>query len=90
MIPHIVIKRHDVGLYEWIVVYGNEEFDGEAGESSISECLISGIGSIPESVTLVEISYRGIHMGTFHVVEVRENTEGVAERIVETYGALVN
>jgi hypothetical protein len=89
-IPHIVVKRHDVSLYEWQVLYGQEKVDGDAGESSISECLTSGIGSIPESETLVEVSYRGIHMGTFAVQGVQEYPEEVAERIVDLYAKVIN
>jgi len=34
-IPHIAIERHDVGLYEWLTLYGQEKLDGDVGESSI-------------------------------------------------------
>jgi hypothetical protein len=86
-LPCIVIQRHDASLYEWSVVYDQERVDGEAGDSSITECLVCAVGSLPEGQQLAEIKYRGIHMGTFHVDELAEATEGVAERISAAYGA---
>lgn len=90
MTPLISIDRHKAGLYEWKTIWGAEEFDGEIGDNSIQGCLIDAIDRMPESQKLVEISYRGIHMGTFHAVEVRELTEDVAERIVASYAAFID
>ncbi|WP_211467618.1 hypothetical protein [Collimonas silvisoli] len=86
--PHIVIQRHDVGLYEWLVLYGQDKIDGEAGDTSITECLVSALGVIPEDEKLAEITYRGIHMGTFHILQIQEYAEGVSERIVDFYAEL--
>jgi hypothetical protein len=88
--PHIVIQRHGVGLYEWLVLYGQEKIDGEAGDASITECLISALGAIPEDETLAEITYRGIHMGTFHILQIQDYTETVSERIVDFYAELAD
>lgn len=90
ILPCIVIQRHDIGLYEWSIVYDNEKVDGEAGDSSITECLISAVGCLPDQEHLAEVKYRGIHMGSYSKVELVELTEAVADRIVESYVALVH
>ncbi|MQR02367.1 hypothetical protein [Glaciimonas soli] len=87
--PHIVIHRHDVGLYEWSLQFGQEEINRETGDASIAECLIDAIGTFPESEKLVQITYRGVHMGTFHTSEIHEHSAGVAGRIVASYAELV-
>jgi hypothetical protein len=87
--PHISIQRHEVGLYEWSLLYGNEKFDGEAGDSNIEACLSSAISSIPDTERLVEISYRGIHMGTFQTAAVLEKFQDTTKRIVEAYATLI-
>jgi hypothetical protein len=86
--PRIIIKRHEVGVYEWLIAYGNEKVAGEIGNTSITECLVDGADSLPEDVGLVEIEYRGVHMGTYPRVRVREFADDVADIIVESYGAL--
>lgn len=88
--PLISIKRHQAGLYEWKTLWGQEELDGDIGDNSIQGCLSDAIARMPETQKLVEINYRGIHMGTFHAVEVRELTEDVAERIASNYGAFID
>ena len=75
-------------MYEWCIVYDNEKMDGNAGDSSITECLICAVGSLPDHERLAEVKYRGIHMGSYSKVELVELTEVVADSIVESYGAL--
>lgn len=87
-IPCIIIRRHDISLYEWFLVYNNEKVDSEAIDSSIFECLASAAASLPEDVILAEVQYRGLHMGTFSKFDLIEFPEAVASRIVELYGAL--
>jgi hypothetical protein len=86
--PCIDIQRHDIGLYEWRIMYGNEKVDGDIGDSSITECLINAVGCLSDQVHILEVNYRGIHMGTFSNVELVKFTEAVAGRIVESYAAL--
>lgn len=85
----ISLTRHKSGLYEWQRSYDHEVVDGDVGDNSITGCLSSGVSGLPDSDTLVEISYRGVHMGTFPVDRVREFPEDVADQISETYGVLV-
>lgn len=37
---------------------------------------------------MVEVRYRGLHMGTFEVMELEHCTEDVAGRIAAAHGAL--
>lgn len=85
-IPCIVIRRHTAGLYEWATCYQDERVDGDIGDASIAGCLSSAVSAVAEPNGLVEIRYRGVHMGTFSRTRVLEDPEGIAEQIVNTYG----
>ena len=87
--PHIFIQQHDSGLYEWHALYHQEEIDSEAGDTSITGCLISALGAIPENEKLAEITYDGIHMGTFPKTQIEKYTEGVSARIVTMHFELI-
>lgn len=87
-IPRIIIKRHDVGFYEWLIAYDNEKVTGDIGNTSITECLVDAADSLPEDVGLAEIQYRGVHMGTYPRIRIREFADDVADIIVESYGVL--
>jgi hypothetical protein len=65
-----------------------EQFDNDIGDTSIFECLSSAIRCLPDDLRLVEVLYRGLHMGTFDVLELEHCTEAVADRIAAKYGAL--
>jgi hypothetical protein len=67
-----------------------EQFDNEVGDTCISDCLSSAAHSIPNEIRLVEVRYRGLHMGTFEVLELEHCTEKVAGRIAATHGALTH
>ena len=88
-LPCIDIQRHDVGIYGWTILYGSEYACSDNGDSSIVDCLASAAGSLPENERLVEIRYSGIHMGTFVKVQLINLPEGVADRIIESYGTLI-
>jgi hypothetical protein len=87
--PKITIIRHKAGLYEWQTSFDHEVIDSDVGDNSIIGCLDSAANSIPDSQSLVEISYRGVHMGTYNIETVRECSGDIADRITEMYGALV-
>jgi len=87
--PCIVIQRHDVGLYEWTIFYGNMAALGEAGDNSIQDCLRDAALSLPEAEQAAEVRYRGVSMGTFKKVELTKCPSEVADYISEAYGALM-
>lgn len=88
--PCIVITRHRPGFYEWSVTIDHEQFDNEVGDTSISDCLSSATRAIPDDIRLVEVRYRGLHVGTFEVLELEHHSETVADRVSATYGALTH
>ncbi len=89
-IPCVVIQRHKPGLYEWTVLYDRESVDGDTGGTSIVGCLASAVSGLPEPERLIEVRYRGLHMGTFERTELEECTDAVAGRIAAAYGALTH
>jgi hypothetical protein len=89
-VPHIYIQRHEVGLYEWSLLYGSEKLEGDIGDSNIEGCLKGAMSSVPKTDQLVEISYRGIHMGTFRSSSLLENSQATSDLIVETYAKLID
>lgn len=90
IIPCVIITRHKAGLYEWTVALGQEPLDSEIGNSSISSCLASAANGLPDDIRLVEVIYRGVHMGTFDRLALEHTEEDVAERISAEYFALTN
>ena len=88
--PRIIITRHWPGFYEWTVIVDQEQFDNEVGDTSIADCLSSAVYALPEDLRLVEVCYRGLHMGTFEVLELEHCAEDVAARIAATHGALTH
>ena len=90
IIPCIFITRHKAGLYEWTVALGQEPLDSEIGDSSISSCLSSAANGLPDDIRLVEVIYRGVHMGTFDRLALEHTVEDIAERIAAKYFALTN
>lgn len=88
--PRIVILRHQPNVYEWAVMYDQEKMGGDLGETSIADCLVSALGCVPDGESLVEISYRGVHMGTFDTRRVDDSPGEVAAIISETYGVLAH
>jgi hypothetical protein len=86
--PCIEIRQLDSCLYEWAVVVGSETICGDVGESSILDCLKTAIGPMPADVFLVEIAYRGIHMGSFTAKEVHEAPGATASYISRRYAEL--
>lgn len=88
--PCIVIKRHQPNVYEWALMYAEEKVDGDIGDTSISDCLVAALGSLPDEDSPVEISYRGIHMGTYDKGRVDDCPGEIAAIISETYGALAH
>lgn len=88
--PCIDIIRHQPGFYEWSVMVDQEQVDNEVGDTSITECLLSGAGALPNDIRLVEVRYRGVHMGTFEASELKHSTGAVAARITATHSTLTH
>jgi hypothetical protein len=68
---------------------GQEELDNDVAHPSISSCFSSAVSAMPAEVRLMEIRYRGLHMGTFEVIELMERADNLAQKIVSGYGALI-
>lgn len=90
MTPRIDIIQHEAAIYEWAVMYGDHGVDRDLGETSIAGCLMSATAGLPADDDLVEIAYRGMHMGTFAVNRVKTKAGEIASLIVDTYGSLKN
>jgi hypothetical protein len=88
--PCIAITRHYENVYEWEVLYGHQKMDGDIGETSISDCLVAALGTLPNEERLVEISYRGMHMGTYDIRRVSDCPGEIAGTVAETYGVLTH
>jgi hypothetical protein len=63
-----------------------ETFYNDVGDPSISSCLSSAVGAMPDDVRLVEVRYRGLHMGTFEMLELMHCAEDVAAKIAAVHG----
>jgi hypothetical protein len=88
--PCIVIDGHKPGFYEWSVMYDHEKMDGDLGDTSIASCLSSALAGMPDEERLIEIRYRGLHMGTFEKLQILECTDEIAAKIAASHGALTH
>lgn len=86
----LAIKRLRSGQYEWFIVYGGIEYEHETGDEDITGCLQSAIDKIPTSHRLVEISYDGVHIGSFHRARVEKSPAAVANEVVTEFAYLIN
>jgi hypothetical protein len=86
----IVLTRHTSGAYEWAVVCDQEKMGGDLPEASIEACLNGALGSLPDDCHLVEIRYRGVHMGTFDKGRIEDDADEIATIVAETYGMLMH
>jgi hypothetical protein len=88
--PCIVITRHRSGAYEWAVVCDQEKMGGDLPAESIEACLHGSLDDLSADCRLVEIRYRGVHMGTFDKSRVQDDTDEIATIVAETYGMLMH
>lgn len=88
--PCIVISRHGPQFYEWAVLMDHEQFDGDVGDPSIVSCLQSALAGIPDGQRLVEVRYRGIHMGTFEKESMEAAVGELAAKFAASHAALTH
>jgi hypothetical protein len=81
----IFITRDKPGLYEWAVLFDQEILASDIGDTSISECLASAGSALPDDQQSVEISYRGVPVGSFTSLDLQAVPEYVAEQITAHY-----
>lgn len=81
MVPCITIQRFDKGVYGWTM----PGIDPDIGYPSVLACF----SAVPLFDNLVEIRYRGIHMGTFTPPELSaENLSKTIDQIIKRYSEL--
>lgn len=88
-IQHLDVQKLSSEIYSWILLDGGVEFEKDAGHSSVTECFAAGCASLPALTTLLEISYAGIHFGTFKVADVIANPAGIADEVMAQYAYLL-
>lgn len=88
VLPCIVISRHMSGFYEWSVICDQVRLDGDVGDDSIGACLLAALAGLPDDYRLLEVQYRGLHMGTFEQRHILECTDDVAAKIAAAHGVL--
>lgn len=88
MIPRISITQHEACVYEWAIMYDVHKADHDFGEISITACIKSALSGLPSEESLVELSYRGVHMGTFVKNRIQADPGAFASMVAETYAEL--
>lgn len=88
MIPRITITQHEARVYEWAIMYDAHKADDDFGETSIAACLMSALSGLPSEESLVELSYRGVNMGTFVRNRVQAHPAAFASIVARTYAEL--
>jgi hypothetical protein len=88
MTPRISIKQHEACVYEWAIMYDAHKADDDFGETSILACLMSALSGLPSEESLVELSYQGVHMGTFARQRVQAHPAAFVSLVAATYAEL--
>lgn len=88
MTPRISITQHESCVYEWAIMYDAHKADDDFGETSIVACLMSALSGLPSEERLVELSYQGMHMGTFARKRIQADPAVFASIVAGTYAEL--
>jgi len=86
----ICITFYKPGLYEWAVLFDQVKLASDIGDTSISECLASAGSLLPDDQESVEISYRGVPVGSFTSFAVQEVPDYVAGQVIAGYAVEQN
>lgn len=87
MIVRIEIHRED-DQYEYRVLAEGDVLFGEAGFSSVLNCLVGAVEGLPPEVRAVEVACGGVVSGTYPLQTLAANAEQVAQHAVNTTAAV--
>lgn len=87
MIVRVEIHR-EAEDYEYRVLSEGDALFGDAGYSSVVNCLVGAVEGLPPEVRAVEVACGGIVSGTYPLTTLVANIEQVAQHAVNTTAAV--
>ncbi|MGH8803901.1 MAG: hypothetical protein ACREXN_04080 [Polaromonas sp.] len=88
MIVRFHIDPMEEGQYEYRVSYEGEELYGDAGLSSIEECIVVATEGLGGDAVAAEVAYKGIISGTYALASLALMTAQIAEHARQTTEAI--
>ncbi len=88
MIVRFHIDPIEQGQYEYRVSYEGEELYGDAGLSSIEECIVAATEGLGQDAVAAEVAYKGIISGTYALASLALMTAQIAEHARQTTEAI--
>lgn len=88
MIVRFHIDPMEQGQYEYRVSYEGEELYGDAGLSSIEECIVAATEGLGQDAVAAEVAYKGIISGTYALASLALMTAQIAEHARQTTEAI--
>lgn len=88
MIVRFHIDPISQGLYEYRVTYEGEELFGDAGLSSIEECIVGATEGLGRDALAAEVAYKGVISGTYALASLALMTAQIAEHALHTTMAI--
>lgn len=84
MIVRFHIDPLDHDSYEYRVSYEGEELFGDAGLSSIEECIIAATEGLGRDAVAAEVAYKAIVSGTYPLASLALMSQQIAEHALQT------
>ena len=84
MIVRFHIDPLDQESYEYRVSYEGEELFGDAGLSSIEECIIAATEGLGRDAVAAEVAYKAVISGTYPLASLALMSEQIAHHALQT------
>lgn len=84
MIVRFHIDPLDQESYEYRVSYEGEELFGDAGLSSIEECIIAATEGLGRDAVAAEVAYKAVISGTYPLASLALMSEQIAQHALQT------
>ena len=88
MIVRFHIDPISQDLYEYRVTYEGEELFGDAGLSSIEECIVAATEGLGRDAVAAEVAYKAIISGTYALASLALMSERIADHALQTAVAI--
>jgi hypothetical protein len=88
MIVRFHIEPMAQDRFEYRVSYEGEELFGDAGLSSVEQCIVAATEGLGQDAVAAEVAYRGIVSGTYALASLALMSVQIAEHALQTTEAI--
>lgn len=84
MIVRFHIDPIEQGLYEYRVTYEGEALYGDAGLSSMEECIVAATEGLGSDAVAAEVAYKSVISGTYALASLALMSSQIADHALQT------